>query len=179
MCGIVGYVGASNSVPYLLNGLKKLEYRGYDSSGIVVGKIENGEPKFYLYKKAGKLSQLVGVLPKDLSGSWGIGHTRWATHGLVTDQNAHPFYSNNGKIAVVHNGIIENFSNLRAQLKKNGVNFSSETDSEVIPNLVEKYYEGNLLEAVQKALNDVIGTWALEITCIDEPNKIEIGRAHV
>ena len=176
MCGIVGYVGASNSVPYLLNGLKKLEYRGYDSSGIVVGKIENGEPKFYLYKKAGKLSQLVGVLPKDLSGSWGIGHTRWATHGLVTDQNAHPFYSNNGKIAVVHNGIIENFSNLRAQLTKDGVNFSSETDSEVIPNLVEKYYEGNLLEAVQKALNDVIGTWALEITCIDEPNKIVVAK---
>lgn len=151
MCGIVGFVGASNAVPYLINGLKKLEYRGYDSSGIVVGKMENGEPKFYLYKKAGKLQQLIGILPKELSGTWGIGHTRWATHGLVTDQNAHPFYSNNGKIAVVHNGIIENFSTLRSQLQKDGVKFTSETDSEVIPNLVEKYYEGDLLTAVQKA----------------------------
>lgn len=176
MCGIVGYVGSDNAVPYLVNGLKKLEYRGYDSSGIVVGKMENGQPKFYLYKKAGKLTQLVGVLPQELSGTWGIGHTRWATHGLVTDQNAHPFYSRNGKIAVVHNGIIENFSSLRAQLQKEGVTFTSETDSEVIPNLVEKYYEGDLLSAVQKALNDVIGTWALEVTCVDEPNKVVVAR---
>ncbi|MDY5633297.1 MAG: glutamine--fructose-6-phosphate aminotransferase, partial [Treponema porcinum] len=153
MCGIVGYVGKENAVPYLINGLKKLEYRGYDSSGIVVGKIEGGEPKFYLYKKAGKLSQLVGVLPKELSGSWGIGHTRWATHGMVTDLNAHPFYGNRNKVAAVHNGIIENFQQLRADLQKEGVEFSSETDSEVIPNLVEKHYSGDLLDAVQKALN--------------------------
>ncbi len=176
MCGIVGYVGSENAVPYLVNGLKKLEYRGYDSSGIVVGKMENGQPKFYLYKKAGKLTQLVGVLPQELSGSWGIGHTRWATHGLVTDQNAHPFYSNNGKFAVVHNGIIENFSTLRTQLQKEGMTFTSETDTEVIPNLVEKYYEGDLLAAVQKALNDVIGTWALEVTCVDEPNKVVVAK---
>ena len=140
MCGIVGYVGSENAVSYLLNGLKKLEYRGYDSSGIVVGKFENNEPKFYLYKKVGKLKQLISALPKELSGSWGIGHTRWATHGLVTDQNAHPFYSQNKKIAVVHNGIIENFQSLRKSLKDEGYSFSSETDSEVIPNLVEKYY---------------------------------------
>lgn len=176
MCGIVGYVGLDNAVPYLVNGLKKLEYRGYDSSGIVVGKLENGEPKFYLYKKAGKLEKLVGVLPKELSGSWGIGHTRWATHGMVTDQNAHPFLSNNGKIAVVHNGIIENFLPLRSALQKEGVKFDSETDSEVIPNLVAKYYKGNLLEAVQAALNNVVGTYALAITCIDEPNKIVVAK---
>lgn len=176
MCGIVGYVGLDNAVPYLVNGLKKLEYRGYDSSGIVVGKLENGEPKFYLYKKAGKLEKLIGVLPKELSGSWGIGHTRWATHGMVTDQNAHPFLSNNGKIAVVHNGIIENFLPLRSALQKEGVKFDSETDSEVIPNLVAKYYKGNLLEAVQAALNNVVGTYALAITCIDEPNKIVVAK---
>ena len=91
MCGIVGYVGEENAVPYLINGLRKLEYRGYDSSGIVVGKMVNNKPVFELYKKAGKLTQLVGVLPKELAGSWGIGHTRWATHGMVTDTNAHPF----------------------------------------------------------------------------------------
>lgn len=176
MCGIVGYVGTENAVPYLINGLKKLEYRGYDSSGIVVGKIEGGEPKFYLYKKAGKLSQLVGVLPKELSGSWGIGHTRWATHGMVTDLNAHPFYGNRNKVAAVHNGIIENFQQLRADLQKEGVEFSSETDSEVIPNLVEKYYSGNLLDAVQKALDKVIGTYALAITCVDEPGKIVVAK---
>lgn len=176
MCGIVGYVGASNSVPYLLNGLKKLEYRGYDSSGIIVGKIENGEPKFYLYKKAGKLNQLISVLPKELSGSWGIGHTRWATHGLVTDQNAHPFISMKGKIGVVHNGIIENFIPLRAKLQEEGVKFSSETDSEVIPNLVEQYYEGDLLSAVKQALTKVVGTYALAITSIEEPNKIVVAK---
>lgn len=176
MCGIVGYVGASNSVPYLLNGLKKLEYRGYDSSGIIVGKIEDGNPKFYLYKKAGKLNQLVSVLPQELSGSWGIGHTRWATHGLVTDQNAHPFVSMDGKIGVVHNGIIENFIPLRAKLQGEGIKFTSETDSEVIPNLVAKYYKGDLLSAVQEALKKVVGTYALAITSIEEPNKIVVAK---
>lgn len=176
MCGIVGYVGTDNAVPYLVNGLKKLEYRGYDSSGIVVGKIENNEPKFYLYKKAGKLSQLLGILPKELSGTWGIGHTRWATHGMVTDQNAHPFISANGKIAVVHNGIIENFQSLRASLIEDGIKFTSETDSEVIPNLVAKNYKGDLLLAVQKALDNVVGTYALAITSIEEPGKIVVAK---
>ncbi len=176
MCGIVGYVGTDNAVPYLVNGLKKLEYRGYDSSGIVVGKIENNEPKFYLYKKAGKLSQLLGILPKELSGTWGIGHTRWATHGMVTDQNAHPFISADGKIAVVHNGIIENFQSLRASLIEDGIKFTSETDSEVIPNLVAKNYKGDLLLAVQKALDNVVGTYALAITSIEEPGKIVVAK---
>lgn len=176
MCGIVGYVGNENAVPYLINGLRKLEYRGYDSAGIVVGKIIDGEPKFFLYKKAGKLEKLVSVLPKELSGSWGIGHTRWATHGLVTDLNAHPFLSNNGKIAVVHNGIIENFQMLRERLSEKGFKFQSETDSETIPNLIQEYYEGDLLKAVQKALQDVIGTYALAITCVDEPNKIVVAK---
>ena len=176
MCGIVGYVGSNNAVPYLVKGLKKLEYRGYDSSGIVVGKIIDKKAQFKLYKKAGKLENLQAVLPKDLSGVWGIGHTRWATHGMVTDFNAHPFLSNNERIAVVHNGIIENFQSLRASLQKEGYTFTSETDSETIPNLVQKYYKGDLFQAVQDALKDVIGTYALAITCIDEPNKIIVAK---
>ena len=176
MCGIVGYVGSNNAVPYLMKGLKKLEYRGYDSSGIVVGKIVNKKAQFKLYKKAGKLDNLQAALPKDLSGVWGIGHTRWATHGMVTDFNAHPFLSNNEKIAVVHNGIIENFQSLRASLQKEGYTFTSETDSETIPNLVQKYYKGDLFQAVQDALKDVIGTYALAITCIEEPNKIIVAK---
>ncbi len=176
MCGIVGYVGAENAVPYLINGLRKLEYRGYDSAGIVVGKIIDGKPQFFLYKKAGKLNKLVGILPKELSGVWGIGHTRWATHGLVTDQNAHPLLSNNGKIAVVHNGIIENFQMLKASLQKDGIKLTGETDTETIPNLVQKYYEGDLLKAVQRALKDVIGAYALAITCVDEPGKIVVAK---
>lgn len=176
MCGIVGYVGEENAVPYLINGLRKLEYRGYDSSGIVVGKMVNNKPVFELYKKAGKLTQLVGVLPKELAGSWGIGHTRWATHGMVTDTNAHPFLSNDGKIAVVHNGIIENFQTLRNALEKEGVKFASETDSEVIPNLVARFYKGDLLAAVRDALCNVIGTYALAITCVDDPNKIVVAK---
>lgn len=176
MCGIVGYVGSENAVPYLINGLRKLEYRGYDSAGIVVGKIIDGNPQFFLYKKAGKLNKLVGILPKELSGVWGIGHTRWATHGLVTDQNAHPLLSNDGKIAVVHNGIIENFQMLRASLQKDGIKFTGETDTETIPNLIQKYYEGDLLKAVQRALKDVIGAYALAITCVDEPNKIVVAK---
>lgn len=176
MCGIVGYVGKENAASYLINGLKKLEYRGYDSSGIVVGKIENGVPVFHLYKKAGKIANLVGVLPSDLSGSWGIGHTRWATHGTVTDENAHPFYGAKKKVAVVHNGIIENFQQLRSDLEKDGVKFSSETDSETLPNLIEKYYSGDLLVATQKALNDVIGTYAVAAVCADEPDKIVVAK---
>ena len=176
MCGIVGYVGGENAVPYLINGLKKLEYRGYDSSGIVVGKIEGGKPNFYLYKKAGKLQKMISVLPKDLSGSWGIGHTRWATHGMVTDENAHPFFDMKKNVAVVHNGIIENFQPLRAELKSEGIKFQSETDSEVVPNLVAKYYDGNLLKAVQKTLEHIVGTYALAITHKNEPNKIVVAK---
>ena len=176
MCGIVGYVGSENAVSYLLNGLKKLEYRGYDSSGIVVGKFENNEPKFYLYKKVGKLKQLISALPKELSGSWGIGHTRWATHGLVTDQNAHPFYSQNKKIAVVHNGIIENFQSLRKSLKDEGYIFSSETDSEVIPNLVETVkgaasHESDVFTQVAEARSNAGGVINVDSSILDDPES--------
>lgn len=172
MCGIVGYVGSGNAAPYLVNGLKKLEYRGYDSSGILVGRFQEGRSDFYLYKKAGKLTKLISVLPENLSGSWGIGHTRWATHGTVTDTNAHPFLDAGGRIGAVHNGIIENFQQLRAELQGEGVVFQSETDSEIIPNLVAKYDRGNLLEAVDAALKRVIGTYAVAIVSKDEPDKI-------
>lgn len=173
MCGIVGYVGSDNAVPYLLNGLKKLEYRGYDSSGIAIGKNSNC---IDVYKKAGKISNLMSAIPEGESGVWGIGHTRWATHGNVTDANAHPFLDAQKNIAVVHNGIIENFSELREQLQKEGVIFTSETDSEVIPNLVAKNYDGNLLLAVKAALEKIIGTYAIAVIAKNEPNKVIVAK---
>ena len=113
MCGIVGYVGKNNAVSYLINGLKKLEYRGYDSSGILL----NDKSNFYLYKKSGKIQNLISILPEKLYGNSGIGHTRWATHGTVTDYNAHPFTDMKGNIAVVHNGIIENSESFKKRYK--------------------------------------------------------------
>ena len=176
MCGIVGYVGKNNAVSYLLNGLKKLEYRGYDSSGILINKFDNNLSSFQLYKKSGKIQNLISILPENLYGNSGIGHTRWATHGTVTDYNAHPFIDMTGNIAVVHNGIIENSEIIKKELIKNGIKFQSETDSEVIPNLIEKYYNGDLAEAVQKALKKVIGTYALAIMHKNEPNKIVVAK---
>ena len=176
MCGIVGYVGKNNAVSYLLNGLKKLEYRGYDSSGILINKFDNNLSSFQLYKKSGKIQNLISILPENLYGNSGIGHTRWATHGTVTDYNAHPFIDMTGNIAVVHNGIIENSEIIKKELIKNGIKFQSETDSEVIPNLIEKYYNGDLAEAVQKALKKVIGTYAFAIMHKNEPNKIVVAK---
>lgn len=188
MCGIVGYVGCKDALPYLINGLKKLEYRGYDSSGVVVGKIEKNKAVFYMYKKAGKLKNLTSTLPDTLSGSWGLGHTRWATHGAVTDNNAHPFYSNDKRIAIVHNGIIENFVELKKRLTEKGFTFTSDTDSEIIANLIQHYYnsknigekdtkeKNNFLSAVESALNDVIGTYALAVVNIESPEKIIVAK---
>lgn len=141
MCGIVGFVGREDCAAYLVKGLRKLEYRGYDSSGIAVGSVDGEGAKLTVFKKAGKLSALEAVLPKTLHGTWGIAHTRWATHGGVTDRNAHPFLSESGRIAIVHNGIIENFTALKSSLIKEGFHFSSETDSEVFAMLIEKYYK--------------------------------------
>lgn len=141
MCGIVGFVGREDCAPYLIKGLRKLEYRGYDSSGVAIGRAGSGGSSISVYKKAGKIAALEGILPQTLKGTWGIAHTRWATHGAVTDSNAHPFLSANGKIAIVHNGIIENFTALKAALQKAGYTFSSETDSEVFAMLIEKYYK--------------------------------------
>jgi len=169
MCGIVGYVGPRRAAPILLEGLKRLEYRGYDSAGIAVGQ---GDGKLASVRRVGKIRVLRDAVPKGLPGTWGIGHTRWATHGGVTEANAHPHFDASGKIAVVHNGIIENYRTLRDKLVREGVAFASETDSEVIPNLIAKYYEGDLEAAVKAALGNLEGTYGIAAIHADEPGRI-------
>ena len=174
MCGIVGYTGAQNAAPILLEGLKKLEYRGYDSAGIAIMK----DGKISVSKVTGRISNLCektndGAL---LPGCVGIGHTRWATHGAPTDANAHPHLSNDGKFAVVHNGIIENYMALREELIKKGFRFESQTDTEVIVHLLEMYYTGDVKKAVIKTVSRLTGSYALGIVCTDAPNKAFIAR---
>ena len=169
MCGIVGYVGKEDAVPVLVNGLKALEYRGYDSSGIAV----HTGAALSVVKRAGKLLNLQNALAQsDLSGHCGIGHTRWATHGLATDLNAHPFLSACGKFAVVHNGIIANYSELAAFLRGQGACFSSDTDSEAVAHLIDFYYTGDVLSAITRAVNVLRGSFALGVLSIYEPNVI-------
>ncbi|MFC1752028.1 glutamine--fructose-6-phosphate transaminase (isomerizing) [Thermoproteota archaeon] len=173
MCGIVGYVGDRNMESILLVGLERLSYRGYDSSGICV--ISEGE--LSCWRKAGKLHELENMLKNlSLQGSVGIGHTRWATHGRPVEVNAHPQLSQNGKIAVVHNGIIENFSQLKSKLVEQGYIFRSQTDTEVIAHLMEYYFKGNLEEAVQKTLKELQGTYAIAAIAEAEPKKIVVSR---
>lgn len=157
MCGIVGYVGEKKAQPILLNCLKKLEYRGYDSCGIAV---DNGG--MVVYKDALRVEALAKSVPR-LAGKIGIGHTRWATHGGPSKINAHPHVDCTGVIAVVHNGIITNYSELRRELAKEGHKFTSETDTEVIPHLIERYYKGNLEAAVHKALKKITGSYAIAV----------------
>lgn len=174
MCGIVGYTGTQNAAPILLGGLKKLEYRGYDSAGIAVV----NQNKISISKVTGRISNLCEKT-KDgqlLPGTLGIGHTRWATHGAPTDINAHPHASNDGKFAVVHNGIIENYMELREELIDNGYHFESQTDTEVVVHLVEMYYTGDFKMAVMKASERLQGSYALGIVCADEPEKIFVVR---
>ncbi len=166
MCGIIGYIGAKNAANILLEGLKRLEYRGYDSSGI--GLIHR--KKLSVHKKEGKISVLEKSLSKNINGKSGIAHTRWATHGQVNDINAHPQVSANGKIAVVHNGIIDNYSILKDRLTGEGFVFQSETDTEVIAHLLEYHYSGDPEEAVQKALGQLDGTYGLIILFLDHPD---------
>ena len=168
MCGIVGYVGRKNAVEVLLAGLKKLEYRGYDSCGIAT--VEENSLK--IRKTINRIDGLALDAQNAVSSTIGIGHTRWATHGGVTTQNAHPHVSNDKKIVVVHNGIIENYLKIKDMLKGKGFKFYSETDTEVIPNLISLYYEGNLLKAVKKATDMLEGSFALGIMCMDNPNEI-------
>ncbi|AEJ60460.1 Glucosamine--fructose-6-phosphate aminotransferase (isomerizing) [Spirochaeta thermophila DSM 6578] len=168
MCGIIGYCGPKPTARVLLEGLKRLEYRGYDSAGIAT--VRDGA--LTVIKRAGKIKDLEGIVPQDLDGEYGIGHTRWATHGGVTDTNAHPHVSQNGKIAVVHNGIIENFQSLKETLEERGYRFVSETDSEVLAHLIEDFYEGSLEEAVKRALSLVKGTYGLLCVHADEPQVI-------
>lgn len=171
MCGIVGYVGLSDAQPILLSGLEKLEYRGYDSAGIAV---HNGK-KIDIVKSKGRLCELKKKLSSNnLKGNLGIGHTRWATHGIPSDVNSHPHTSNNCKIAVVHNGIIENYFELKKNLSQSI--FSSDTDTEVIAHLINKYYVPgkieNLIDAILKVLTKINGSYALAIICEDFPDKL-------
>ena len=169
MCGIVGYVGKRDAVPVLVDGLKALEYRGYDSSGIAV---HNGA-SLCVVKRAGRISALQEALAETpISGRCGIGHTRWATHGLATDVNAHPFLSACGKFAVVHNGIITNYLALAAFLRSNGATFLSDTDSEAVAHLIDFYYTGDVLTAIRRAVGDLKGSFALGVISVYEPNVI-------
>ena len=170
MCGIVGYAGSENVSENILSGLSKLEYRGYDSAGIAMP-IDNG---IYIKKSKGALASLRELLAKDSipDSRCGIGHTRWATHGAPSDINAHPHMGMNGKIAVVHNGIIENDIELREALKQEGIKFVSDTDTEVIAQLVEYYYSGNTAEAVVKATEKLQGAFAIGVISKDNPNEI-------
>src|SRR5689334_24832938 len=159
MCGIVGYIGDQKAVPIILDGLKRLEYRGYDSAGIAV--LEDGN-LLAVRRAQGKLRNLEDVLRQSpIEGHYGIGHTRWATHGRPTEENAHPHRDCHGDIVVVHNGIVENYLALRKQLTAEGHRFKTETDTEVIAHLVEKYLDGKLEDAVRRALKDIHGVFAI------------------
>ena len=170
MCGIVGFTGKKQATPFLLEGLHRLEYRGYDSAGVatVIGN------KFEIHKTVERIESLKKQTDngKTVEGFNGIGHTRWATHGVPSYENAHPHTSATSKFAVVHNGIIENYSLLKSQLEKEGIKFKSETDTEVVPQLLEKYYTGNLLETVNKVTKMLEGSYALGILCTDFPETL-------
>jgi len=171
MCGIVGYIGPRNATPIILGGLKRLEYRGYDSAGVAV--LQNGSIE--VRREAGKLSNLTNsVQESPLSGQVGIGHPRWATHGAPSQQNAHPHLGQTGKVVVVHNGIVENFLELRDELSAEGVDFKSETDSETIVHLVEHYMASGLdmTEAARATFKQIEGANVVVVMSTDEPDKI-------
>jgi glucosamine--fructose-6-phosphate aminotransferase (isomerizing) len=172
MCGIIGYIGSKPAQNILLEGLRRLEYRGYDSAGLCT--LDNG--RFQLRKKKGRIEDLATVLRKEpATGNCGIGHTRWATHGPPTDANAHPHTDQSGKLSLVHNGVIENYHQLKEHLTANGHTFKSQTDTEVLAHLVGAHYEetgNNLVEAVRRALKEVIGTYGIAVMHGDHPGLI-------
>lgn len=177
MCGIIGFAGKTEAVPILLDGLERLEYRGYDSAGVAV---VSADGRLQVKKSKGRLSVLRELLDSQnpLSGNIGIGHTRWATHGEPNDTNAHPHVGQEGKIAVVHNGIIENYLEIKNSLIRKGVVFSSDTDTEVIVQLLEYYYrkKSNLMDAVYAVLNRIKGAYAMGILCSDFPGQMVAAR---
>jgi glucosamine--fructose-6-phosphate aminotransferase (isomerizing) len=168
MCGIIGYAGPRKAAGILMEGLKRLEYRGYDSAGIAV--VCDG--RLSVFKKVGKIKDLRSVVPEDLAGNYGIGHTRWATHGAVTDINAHPHTDTAGTLAIAHNGIIENYLVLKTKLEAEGIVFRTETDSEVIAHLIAQQYSGDLEAAVRKALPLLKGTYGIVCVHQDHPMRI-------
>jgi len=175
MCGIVGYIGKQNCVPILIEGLKQLEYRGYDSAGI--GIVDRN--KSLVVKKKGKVSVLENAIKNlNVKSSIGLAHTRWATHGEPNETNAHPHTSGDGKLILIHNGIIENFNTLKKELLKEGFRFKSQTDTEVLVHLIDKFYrkEKNLTDAVRKALLLVIGTYGIAVISTEEPDKIIVAK---
>lgn len=169
MCGIVGYVGKNDATPILLKGLEKLEYRGYDSAGIAV--YNHG---INIVKTKGRLAELERKVNNiaSIKGNMGIGHTRWATHGAPSDINSHPHSSMNGKVTLVHNGIIENYIELKADLQNRGYKFESETDTEVVAQLFDFYYTGNMVDTLIKVIGMIRGSYALAVMCDDKPNEI-------
>ena len=177
MCGIVGYIGHRDAYPVILKGLQRLEYRGYDSAGIAL--YDGSEIK--LSKTKGKVADLEAKVSKQINpiGNLGIGHTRWATHGVPNDVNSHPHFSNSGDLVIIHNGIIENYGALKKELIKRGYKFSSDTDTEVLVNLIEDIQKNNNLKlgkAVQVALNQVVGAYAIAVFDIKKPNEIVVAR---
>jgi glucosamine--fructose-6-phosphate aminotransferase (isomerizing) len=180
MCGIIGYVGKKAASPIILEGLRRLEYRGYDSAGLVVMR----DAELFARKKQGKIDE--GLAPllksKPLAGNLGIGHTRWATHGIPSDKNCHPHFDQSGRIAVVHNGVIENYDALKQKLLKAGHKFKSDTDTEILAHLIGDCYEKRrgkngangdpLTQAVCDALREVIGTYGIAVVCADKPDLI-------
>ena len=169
MCGIIGFTGRNDAADILLEGLRRLEYRGYDSAGLITGTGSS----LHLRRKAGRIAELAkAVAHQPAPGTYGISHTRWATHGAATDRNAHPHMSADGTIAVVHNGVIENHAALRHQLRADGVEFRSETDTEVLSHLIAAYYDGDLMQAVRKAVELVKGTYGIAVMCKQEPGVI-------
>src|SRR3984893_8666692 len=176
MCGIVGYIGNQKAVPIILDGLRRLEYRGYDSAGIAV---LNGDHQLSVRRASGKLRNLEEAIRVDpVDGAYGIGHTRWATHGRPTEENAHPHRDCTGNIVVVHNGIVENYVDLKRELEKEGHKFVTETDTEIIAHLVERYMKegGPLEDAVRKTVRQLSGVYSLAILSASDPNKIIAAR---
>lgn len=176
MCGIVAYIGQKEAYPIIIKGLKRLEYRGYDSAGIAL--LHNN--KIDIYKKKGKVANLESFSEgKDISGTIGIGHTRWATHGAPNDQNAHPHFSENKDIAVIHNGIIENYDALKRELLNKGYTFRSDTDTEVLCYLIDDIHKNSgtkIGESVRLALQNVVGAYALVVMAKNEPDKLIAAR---
>ncbi|MBR3347772.1 MAG: class II glutamine amidotransferase, partial [Solobacterium sp.] len=174
MCGITGFTGKEPALPFLLQGLSRLEYRGYDSAGITLV----NSKKLRTWKTKGRLAELEKLLQKDLTQSCGIGHTRWATHGVPSNMNAHPHMNEACTISVVHNGIVENYAVLKEELIKEGYHFHSETDSEVIVQLLDYYYSKKpvMKDALIKTVKRLEGSYALCITTIFEPNTIYVAK---